>query len=162
MEKTAVQIGNMDNSDPAFVESDIDLPDEKTPVTVATASVAPTWHSEDGNLDSLRARGFTAWSTFASAFDGPFGGENARYQALAQVRYRQGEMLVDPNDSKHTAKQNLILAALERRITENVCSFPAAGSSSAKRRRRMNYSSRAVFASARPPKRSSNKLSGPH
>jgi hypothetical protein len=84
--------------------------------TLWTASVAPTWHSDDGNMDSLKAQGFTAWSTFAYAFDGPFGNGNARFQALAQVRYRQGEMLVDPNDSKHTAKQDSILGAARLRF----------------------------------------------
>jgi hypothetical protein len=84
--------------------------------TLWTASVAPTWHSENGNMDSLKTQGFTAWSTFAYAFDRTSGNPNVRFQALAQVRYRQGEMLVDPNDSKHTAKQDSILAAVRLRF----------------------------------------------
>jgi hypothetical protein len=84
--------------------------------TLWTASVAPTWRSEDGNLDSLKGQGFTAWSTFAYAFDGSFGDGNARFQALAQMRYRQAEMVVDPNNSKHIAEQDSILAAARLRF----------------------------------------------
>ena len=84
--------------------------------TIWTASVAPTWHSDSGAADDLHARGFTAWSTFAYAFDGPFGNKDARFQAIAQLRYRQGEMVIDPDDSKHTATQDTFLAAARLRF----------------------------------------------
>jgi hypothetical protein len=84
--------------------------------TLWTASIAPTWHSESGAADDLQTRGFTAWSTFAYAFDGPFANKKARFQAIAQFRYRQDEMVVDPNDTKHEANQDTLLAATRLRF----------------------------------------------
>jgi len=84
--------------------------------TLWTASIAPTWNSQSGKIGNLEGSGFAAWSTFAYAFDGPFLNSKARFQALGQLRYRQGEMIVDPNDSKHTAQQDSLLAAARLRV----------------------------------------------
>jgi hypothetical protein len=84
--------------------------------TLWTASIAPTWNSQSGKIGNLEGTGFAAWSTFAYAFDGPFLNNTARFQALGQLRYRQAEMVVDPNDSKHTAQQDSLLAAARLRV----------------------------------------------
>lgn len=84
--------------------------------TLWTASIAPTWNSQSGKIGNLEGTGFAAWSTFAYAFDGPFLNNTARFQALGQLRYRQGEMVVDPNNSKHTAQQDSLLAAARLRV----------------------------------------------
>ncbi|MFL6519480.1 MAG: hypothetical protein ACJ8NS_04610 [Chthoniobacterales bacterium] len=84
--------------------------------TLWTASVAPTWNSQSGKIGNLEGTGFAAWSTFAYAFDGPFANNTARFQALGQLRYRQGETVVDPNNSKLTAQQDSLLAAARLRV----------------------------------------------
>jgi hypothetical protein len=84
--------------------------------TLWTASIAPTWHSASGRSDDLRAEGFTAWSTFAYAFEEPVFGRTARAQVLAHLRYRQGEIVTDSEEPARGAEQDSLLAAARLRI----------------------------------------------
>lgn len=84
--------------------------------TLWTAAIAPTWHSASGQADDLEAEGFTAWSTFAYAFEKPLTEGNVRAQLIGQLRYRQKETLIDPSDATHEVQQDSLLAALRLRV----------------------------------------------
>jgi hypothetical protein len=76
--------------------------------TAWNIAAAPTWVSLGGNADDLRFEGFTLWSNFAYGFENtPLEG---RLQFLAQLRYREGESLSNPDDARQTFKQNTLFA----------------------------------------------------
>ncbi len=81
-----------------------------------TAAIAPTWNSESGKIGDLSGTGFTAWTTFAYGLSTPVlpqMGTNApiNVQFIAELRYRNGEQVIDPNDKLHLANQDSFLAA---------------------------------------------------
>jgi hypothetical protein len=80
-----------------------------------TAAIAPTWNSDSGKLSDLTGTGFTTWS--ALAYGTPkdslkiSGDEPINVQVIGELRYREGEHVVDPNDKTHIATENNFLAA---------------------------------------------------
>lgn len=88
-----------------------------------TAAIAPTWNSESGKLGDLSSTGFTAWTTFAYGFHAPrkirtWSGTSdpINVQFVAELRYRDGEQVTDPNDKMRVVGQNTILAAARLRV----------------------------------------------
>ena len=81
-----------------------------------TAAIAPTWNSESGKLADLSGIGFTTWTTFAYGLPKNRSfqiGKNdpLNVQFIAELRYRDGEHVSDPNDKTRVATQNSFLAA---------------------------------------------------
>ena len=67
-------------------------------------------------MSDLAAQGFTAWSTFAYAFEEHIGGRNSRLQVLGQLRYRDDERVVDEQNPARVAHQNSLLVAARIRL----------------------------------------------
>jgi hypothetical protein len=82
--------------------------------TIWSAAIAPTWQSDSGKTSDLSSSGFTAWSAFSYGVIDPLK-TNAKdpinLQFIAEVRYRQGEHLIDPDDNTRTADQDSFIAA---------------------------------------------------
>lgn len=81
-----------------------------------TAAIAPTWHSETGKVGDLSGTGFTTWTTFAYGLRKPilpqFGtNDPINVQFIAELRYRNGEQVIDSNDKTRVAAQDSFLAA---------------------------------------------------
>jgi len=81
-----------------------------------TAAIAPTWNSDSGKLGELSGTGFTSWTTFAYGLSKNHSfriGNNdpMNMQFIAELRYRNGERVTDPNDKTRVATQNSFLAA---------------------------------------------------
>jgi hypothetical protein len=89
-----------------------------------TAAVAPTWNSESGKVGDLSGTGFTTWTTFAYGLP-----KNRSFQIgtndpmnvqfIAELRYRNGEHFVDPNDKTRVANQDSFIAAGRVRFGSN-------------------------------------------
>ena len=75
---------------------------------------APTWQSENGDVSKLRYDGSTVWSTFSYGFEGTKIAKNA--QLLAHLRFREGEHVVDAEDTSRSARQDTLLAAARLRF----------------------------------------------
>jgi hypothetical protein len=84
--------------------------------TIWSAAAAPTWYSESGKASELNGEGFTAWTTFAYGTHRPIFGEEGRFQFLAHLRYRAGELIADRADDTRTVKQDSFLAAARLRV----------------------------------------------
>ena len=81
-----------------------------------TAALASTWNSESGKLSDLSGTGFTTWTAFAygSPQNRSFqmgANDPVNMQFVAELRYRDAEHVIDPNDKTHVATQNTFLAA---------------------------------------------------
>jgi hypothetical protein len=80
-----------------------------------TAAIAPTWNSESGKLGDLSGTGFTTWTTFAYGLPKSrsfrIGSNPMDVQFIAELRYRNGEQVTDPNDKTRAATQDSFLAA---------------------------------------------------
>ena len=86
-----------------------------------TAAIAPTWNSESGKVSNLTGTGFTVWTTFAYGLPKSrsprIGSSNPlNVQFAAELRYRDGEHVTDPNDKMHVAAQDSFLAAGRVRV----------------------------------------------
>ncbi|HWM23526.1 MAG TPA: hypothetical protein VNP98_01780 [Chthoniobacterales bacterium] len=86
-----------------------------------TAAIAPTWNSESGELSDLTETGFTVWTAFAYGlpknWSPRIGSKNPlNVQFAAELRYRNGEHVTDPNDKMHIASQNSFLTAARVRV----------------------------------------------
>lgn len=97
-----------------------------------SAAIAPTWSSESGKISDLNGTGFTAWSTFSYGLQNPIGqiGSNdpINLQFIGQLRYRDGELVEDPNNMSHTAIRNSFIAAGRVRLgTTTFNGFAEAG-----------------------------------
>jgi hypothetical protein len=82
--------------------------------TIWSAAIAPTWQSESGKTSDLSSSGFTAWSAFSYGVIDPFKSNSKdpfNLQFIGQVRYRQAEHLIDPDDKTRTADQDSFIAA---------------------------------------------------
>src|SRR5205814_2194514 len=77
---------------------------------------APTWNSDSGKISELSGIGLSAWTTFAYGLEKPIVGDSIRLQLLAHLQYREGEHVVDPDNSTITADQNTFIAAGRARI----------------------------------------------
>lgn len=87
--------------------------------SIWSAAIAPTWNSESGKTSDLSGSGFTAWSAFSYGVIDPLKTRSTdpiNLQFIAQVRYREGEHLVDPNNKMLFADQNSLIAAGRLRI----------------------------------------------
>jgi hypothetical protein len=89
-----------------------------------TAAIAPTWSSESGKIGDLSGTGFTAWTTFAYGLSTPVLPQMGaitpiNVQFIAELRYRNGEHVIDPNDKMHVASQDSFLAAGRIRFGSN-------------------------------------------
>ena len=104
------------NVNKALVAALKDFHDNSWTGSVWKASIAPTWTSADGTYGGLGSTGFSAWTTFAHGYSAEFLGAKTKVQLSAQVSYRQGELVTDPNDEKHTAKQDSLIAAGRLRV----------------------------------------------
>jgi hypothetical protein len=81
---------------------------------VWSAAIAPTWQSESGKTSDLSSSGFTAWSAFSYGVIDPFktnSKDPINLQFIGQARYRQGEHLIDPDDTTRTADQDSFIVA---------------------------------------------------
>jgi hypothetical protein len=87
---------------------------------------APTWVSTSGNAGDLKYEGLTAWSTFAYGFEN-VDALKGRAQFIAHLRYRDGEQVLDPNNSTLQFKQNTLFAAARLRWGRPDLSFSAEG-----------------------------------
>jgi hypothetical protein len=87
---------------------------------------APTWVSPTGNASDLKYEGLTAWTTFAYGFEG-VSALQGRAQFIAHVRYRQGEEVLDPDNSTLRFKQDTLFAAARLRWGRPDLSFSAEG-----------------------------------
>jgi hypothetical protein len=85
-----------------------------------TAAIAPTWNSDSGKISDLTGTGFTTWSAFA--YGTPKDSlkitqdEPINVQIIGELRYREGEHVVDPNDKMHIATENNFLVAARLRM----------------------------------------------
>lgn len=87
--------------------------------SIWSAAIAPTWQSESGKTSDLSSSGFTAWSAFSYGVIDPFktnSKDPINVQFIGQVRYRDGEHLIDPDDKLRTADQNSFIAAGRLRL----------------------------------------------
>ena len=74
---------------------------------------APTWVTPSGNADDLVYEGSVAWTTFALGFERtPLQG---RMQLLGHVRFREREIITDPDDSSRSADRDTLFAAARLR-----------------------------------------------
>jgi len=86
--------------------------------TIWTGSIAPTWNSTSGKLSDLSNTGFTAWTTFAYGTKSliPTPSDPINLQLIGEARYRENELVVDPNDKTHTANQNSLIMGARLRL----------------------------------------------
>jgi hypothetical protein len=88
--------------------------------TIWTAAIAPTWNSDSGKVSDLTGTGFTTWS--AIAYGTPKDSlmisqdEPINVQIIGELRYREGERVVDSNDKTRMATENNFLAAARLRM----------------------------------------------
>jgi hypothetical protein len=80
------------------------------------AAMAPTWSSQTGKAGDLSGTGFSTWTTVAYGWKDALLGDSIRGQILAQARYRKNELVVDPNDKTHSAKQDTFIGAARIRL----------------------------------------------
>jgi len=76
-----------------------------------TAAIAPTWNSDSGKLSDLTGTGFTTWSALAYGTPKDSLKIGQDEQIIGELRYREGEHVVDPNNKMHVATENNFLAA---------------------------------------------------
>lgn len=82
--------------------------------TIWSAAIAPTWNSESGKTSDLSSTGFTAWSAFSYGVIDPLktnSKDPINLQFIGQVRYRQGEHLIDPDNKLRSVDQDSFIAA---------------------------------------------------
>ena len=108
----------------AFASAVADFYANKWRGGIWTAAIAPTWHSESGKVGDLSGTGFTTWTTFAYGLRKPVLpqiGTNApiNVQFIAELRYRNGEQVIDPNDKMRVVSQDSFLAAGRIRFGSN-------------------------------------------
>lgn len=100
----------------AFKSAVDDFYENKWRGGIWTAAIAPTWNSESGKLSDVSDTGFTTWTTFAYGLPKRRSfkigsNEPINVQFIAELRYRDGEPVTDPNDKTHVVTQNSFLAA---------------------------------------------------
>ena len=100
--------------DDAFAAAKQKIRDRSWAATSWQVAWAPTWQSENGDVSKLRYDGSTAWSTFSYGFEGTKIAKNA--QLLAHLRFREGEHVVDADDTSRKARQDTLLAAARLRF----------------------------------------------
>ena len=99
-----------DSASKAWGDAVADFNKNKWQGTIWTGSIAPTWSSDSGQLSDLNSTGFTAWTTAAygtkNLMQNGVGSDPINLQLIVEARYRQNELVLDPNNKSHMATQN--------------------------------------------------------